>query len=68
MNNDIKMAGPVTRSSVKTDDDWVINLDAANCNVTDTRRLSHCILKHVMTLPAKAPILMLVRVADQHGC
>ena len=52
LNDDVEMAGPVAKSSVKTDDDWVVDLDAADCNGTDTCRLSRY-LEHIITLPTK---------------
>ena len=61
---DVEMERPVTRSSVETEDDWVIDLDAANCTVTDTRRLSRYMFEHLITLPINTPILLLVCVED----
>ena len=36
--------GRVTRSSVEDEEDWVIDLDAADCKVTDTRKLSRYVI------------------------
>ena len=54
--------GPVTRSSAVDDDEWIIDMEAANCDVTDTRRLSRYCLEHILTLAAGHRILLLVRV------
>ena len=56
--------GPVTRSSLVDCDDWAVDLVAANCRVTDERRLSRYALEHIVTLPAKTPPLLLVHNAD----
>ena len=42
--------GPVTRSSLVDCDDWAVDLDAADCRVTDERRLSRYALEHIVTL------------------
>mmetsp|Transcript_28898 Transcript_28898/g.61021 ORF Transcript_28898/g.61021 Transcript_28898/m.61021 type:complete len:390 (-) Transcript_28898:858-2027(-) len=55
----------VTRSSVEEDDEWIVDMDAANCNVTDTRHLSRYALEHIITLPLGTPILLLFDVDDE---
>ena len=43
----------------------MIDLDAADCKVNETRRLSRYLLEHIFTLPKKnTPLLLLVRVGD----
>ena len=39
-------------------------MDAADCKVSDTRRLSWYTMEHIFTLPNKTPLLPLIRVAD----
>ena len=39
-----EVTGPVTRSNMEEEYDWVIDLDAADCKVSDTRRLSRYML------------------------
>ena len=58
-------AGRVTRSSaVPDDDDWVVDMDAAECNVTDIRRLDRYCLEQIFVLEEKTKLLLLVSVAD----
>ena len=57
-------SGPVTRLSVDDVEDWMIDLDAADCKVNKTRRLSRYLLEHIFTLPKNTPLLLLVRVGD----
>mmetsp|Transcript_24342 Transcript_24342/g.39569 ORF Transcript_24342/g.39569 Transcript_24342/m.39569 type:complete len:102 (-) Transcript_24342:6-311(-) len=45
-------------------DEWMIDMDTATCNITDTRRLSHYSFKHLLTLPAVTKLLLLVVEAD----
>ena len=52
--------GPTTRSSVDDDDDWMVDLDAASCEVTDTRRLNRYPLEQLFTLQARSRLLLLV--------
>ena len=55
----------MTRSStVVEDDDWVVDTDAATCEVTDVRRLDRYPLEHIFTLPEKSKLLLLVAVED----
>ena len=53
----------VTRSSAAVaDDDWVVDTDAATCEVTDVRRLDRYPLEHLFTLSEKTRLLLLVTV------
>ena len=55
----------VTRSSaVVADNDWVVDTDAATCEVTDVRRLDRYPLEHIFTLASKLRLLLLVAVED----
>ena len=64
IEEDNDVSGPVTRSSMEEEYDWVIDLDAANCKVSDTRRLSRYMMEHIFTLPSKTTLLLLVSVDD----
>ena len=55
--------GPTTRSNAD-EDDWLVDVDAAECKVTDMRRLDRCPLEHIVTLPEKSSMLLLVKVED----
>ncbi len=55
---------PITRSTVKPEEDWIVDLDAADCRVTDTQRLSRYVLERISTLPLNTPLLLLVRVSE----
>ena len=55
--------GPTTRSNAD-EDDWLVDMDAAECKVTDTRRLDRYPLEHIVTLPEKSSMLLLVKVDD----
>ena len=57
-------AGRVMRSSIPDTDDWVVDMDAANCSVSDIRRLSRYALEYIVTLPSKTTLLLLVNVDD----
>ena len=54
-------SGPVTRSSVEDEEDWIIDLDAAGCKVSETCRLSRYLLEHIFTLPKNTPLHLLPR-------
>ena len=56
--------GPVTRSAVDDEDDWVLDMEAANCEVANTRRLDRYPLEHLLTLENKSRLLLLVRIVD----
>ena len=45
----------------------MIDLDAAKCDVADTRRLDRYALKHIFTLEAKTKLLLLVRVSEDEA-
>ena len=53
----------MTRSSAPEHDDWTIDMDAAECRVTDTRRLDRYVLEYLFTLPRKTSLLLLSSVA-----
>ena len=53
----------VTRSTAPEVDDWTVDMDAATCHVTDTRRLDRYVLEHLFTLSRKTNLLLLVSVA-----
>ena len=54
---------PFTRSSVaEDDDDWAVDMEAATCDVTSTRRLDRYPLEQIMTLPLDTKLLLLVLV------
>ena len=55
---------PFTRSSIAKDDDddWAVDMEAATCDVTSTRRLDRYPLEQIMTLPLDTKLLLLVRV------
>ena len=55
----------VTRSLTSIDDDnWIIDMDAINCSVTDIRRLNRYCLEHIFKLEEKTKLLLLVSAAD----
>ena len=55
----------VTRSStVDDDDDWVIDVGAAEGSITDTRRLDRYALEQILTMPAGSRLLLLVNAED----
>ena len=54
----------VMGSSVFAADDLIIDMDVANCEVTDNRHLDRYYLEHIFTLPETMNVLLLVRVAD----
>ena len=57
--------GRVTRSSVaEEEEDWTVDMDAANGEVTQTRRLDRYSLEHILTLPERTKLLLLVQVSD----
>ena len=57
----------VTRSSTPEVEDWTVDTDAANCSVTDTRRLDRYSLEYIFTLPRHSSLLLLVRVSDDRA-
>ena len=57
----------VTRSSPPEVEDWAVDTDAANCSVTDTRRLDRYSLEYIFTLPRHSSLLLLVRVSDDRA-
>lgn len=60
-DNDIASGEKVTRSSVAEEEvDWTIDMDAANCEVTQIRRLGRYLLEHIMTLPERKKLSLLV--------
>ena len=62
--DDAEDGGRVTRSSVAEEEDWIIDMAAANCEVTDTRKLSRYPIEHIWTLDEGTPLLLLVEVSD----
>ena len=54
----------VTRSSTSTDSDWVIDMDAVDCIVTDIRRLNRYCLGHIFKLEEKSKLLLMVSDDD----
>lgn len=48
------------RLGISNSDDWVVDLDATNCSVSNERRLSKYALEHLATLPTKILFLLLV--------
>jgi len=61
---DARTSLPFTRSSVDDNEDWVQDTEAANCQVTDTQRLSSYSLEYLMTLPTRTRLLLLVCIDD----
>ena len=58
----------VTRSSTSIDDDdWVIDMDAVNCSVTDIRRLDRYCLEHIFNLEEKTKLMLLVSADDDNA-
>ena len=58
----------ITRSSLPDEpEDWVVDMDAADCNVTDVRRLDRYCLEHIFSLAEKKNLLLLVCVDDDHA-
>ena len=58
-------AARVTRSSSSAEgDDWVVDMDAAECKITNIRRLDRCCLEHLFSLEEKTNLLLLVAVDD----
>ena len=58
-------SGPVTRSMANdNEDNWVIDMDAATCNMAQTRRLDRYPIDHVLTLPRNTKLLLLVSIVD----
>ena len=55
----------VTCSGTADDDDeWMIGMDTATCNVTDTRHLSRYSFEHLLMLPTATKLLLLIAEAD----
>ena len=55
----------LTRSTTALcDDDWMVDTDAAECRVTDVRRLDRYPLEHIFTLPERTHLLLLIAVDD----
>ena len=53
----------VTRySAVNDGEDWVINMDAADCRITDIRYLDRYCLEHIFTLEEKTNVLLFASV------
>ena len=51
-DDDAMGGGRITRSSVAGEaEDWTIDMDAANCDVTQIRRLDRYSLEHILTIP-----------------
>ena len=63
-SEDVLEQAPATRSSIIDDDYWVVDVDARNCEVVDTRRLDRYPLEHIFTLQQNTQLLLLVRVID----
>ena len=55
---------PTRSLSAAIINNWLINMDAAKCEVTNVRRLNHYPLEHIITLPVKSNLLHLVAVED----
>ena len=53
-------SGPVTRSALADLDDWMVDMDAVSCAVTDQRRLSRYAFEHLVTLSTKTKLLLFV--------
>ena len=49
------------------EDGWMINMDAAACNVTVICRLDRCPLEHIFVMPEKSRLLLLVSVRDDNS-
>ena len=57
--------GPITCLSIANDgDDWVIDMDAATCEVSQIWRLDRYSLEHIITLLERAKLLLLVKLND----
>ena len=52
--------GVVLRSTADDNKNWIINTEAANCDVEDTRRLDRYSLEYLLTLTRGTRILLLV--------
>ena len=61
-NDDVD--APVTRSSVDDNEDWVVDLDAAEGKVTDIRRLDRYCIEQLIPLPLRSNILLLAKVDE----
>ena len=58
-------SGPTLRSDVSDDaDDWVLDMDAATCAVTNVRRLDRYPIEMLLTLRRGTKLLLLVNVSD----
>ena len=58
-------AARVTRSSSSGEgEDWVVDMDAAECKITNVRRLDRYCLEHIFTLEEKTNLLLLVAIDD----
>ena len=56
----------ITRSStVDDDDDWVIDVGAAEGSIRDTRRLDRYALEQILTMPAGSRLLLIVNAEDE---
>ena len=56
--------GPVTRSSVEDEEDWVIDQSAMDVTTTDTRRLSLYCFEQLLMCRERDKFLILVRVSS----
>ena len=61
-NDDVD--APATRSSVGDDEDWVVELDAAEGKVTAIRRLDRYCITQLIPLPLRSNLLLLVKVDE----
>ena len=60
-----KRGRAVTRSSSPDGvDDWVIDMDATECVVTDIRRLDRYLIERLLTLQRKTKLLLLVDASE----
>ena len=55
---------PITRSFAPKTEDWIVDMDAAECQVTNTLHPGPYMLKHIFTLSRKSNFLLLVQVSD----
>ena len=57
---------PITRSANDEDEDWTIDMDAANCEVSDIRRLDRYPIEQLLTQTNGSKLLLLVEVGEDN--